>query len=290
MSARQDPVSTGKPAESAPEIEYRTVSTDSLSMFLAAIGGAFLGMLLTLLILALINGGTLRFNSELSARVEGIDQNVGAVSDNINIVSERAAALQTQLASVETALRNELDKQNGDVAGMTEAVSQLNQTRQQFNTFMGALAQALSTMGVIETPAAAAAPETEASAPEAKESAPAAEEPATLAAPIVIASADVSSKTIAVLLFADANQDGQWSEGETNLAGLSVALLDGAGQQVSTVASTEAGAQFTDLAAGDYQVTVADALKYKLLSAAQVTVTVAETGAGTLVYFPVAAE
>jgi len=46
-----------KPAErkpEAPELEYRAASHDSLSMFFAAIGGAVLGMLATLLVLALI--------------------------------------------------------------------------------------------------------------------------------------------------------------------------------------------------------------------------------------------
>jgi hypothetical protein len=48
-----------KPA--APELEYKAASQDSLSMFFAAIGGAVLGMLATLLVLAIINGGTLNF-------------------------------------------------------------------------------------------------------------------------------------------------------------------------------------------------------------------------------------
>ena len=50
-----------KPAErkpEAPELEYKAASQDSLSMFFAAIGGAVLGMLATLLVLALVNGGT----------------------------------------------------------------------------------------------------------------------------------------------------------------------------------------------------------------------------------------
>ena len=64
MSVHQESLEMSKPeerTETAPELEYRAVSHDSLSMFLAAIGGAILGMLLTLLILALINGGTLSF-------------------------------------------------------------------------------------------------------------------------------------------------------------------------------------------------------------------------------------
>ena len=54
-----------KPTErkqEAPELEYKAASQDSLSMFFAAVGGAVLGMLATLLILALINGGKLDFS------------------------------------------------------------------------------------------------------------------------------------------------------------------------------------------------------------------------------------
>ena len=52
------PDAANQEAESAPELEYKSVRNDSLSMFGAAIGGAILGMLLTLLVLAMINGGT----------------------------------------------------------------------------------------------------------------------------------------------------------------------------------------------------------------------------------------
>ena len=65
MSVHQESLDMAKPMERAqdpPELEYNTYRHDSLSMFGAAIGGAVLGMLLTLLILAIINGGTLSFS------------------------------------------------------------------------------------------------------------------------------------------------------------------------------------------------------------------------------------
>src|SRR3989338_4359773 len=65
-------------------------SSKDVSAYSAAIGGAMLGVLLTLLILAMINEGTLHFVSEgnstmeerltyLELRVERINQNVGAL-------------------------------------------------------------------------------------------------------------------------------------------------------------------------------------------------------------------
>jgi len=151
-------------AEAAPELQYRAVSQDSLSMFLAAIGGAVLGMLLTLLVLALINGGTLtyagRWVEEIEPRLQQVDENVGAINANVDLVSEQAAALQQQLSSIDTALRTELESQGGEIDSLNEAVVTLNRTREQFNTFVDALADALIEIGAVEAPAAAAPEET----------------------------------------------------------------------------------------------------------------------------------
>lgn len=159
MSVQHESAEVGKATErteAAPELEYRAVSQDSLSMFLAAIGGAVLGMLLTLLVLALINGGTLSYAGEritgLESHLQQVDENVGAVSANINIVSEQAAAIQQQLGAVETALRTEMETQSGDITALNESMVTLNQTREQFDIFVGALAGALTEMGAITAP------------------------------------------------------------------------------------------------------------------------------------------
>ncbi|MCB0044293.1 MAG: hypothetical protein H6642_11825 [Caldilineaceae bacterium] len=128
----------------APELEYRTARTDSLSMFASAIGGAILGMLLTLLILAIINGGTLSFTggerlSVFEANLGRINENVGSVSANIDIVAEQARVMQAQLDEFENTL-------NGEVSEMGDAITELNQTKAQFDTFVGALTDALSSM------------------------------------------------------------------------------------------------------------------------------------------------
>lgn len=161
MSIQHESVGTGKTAErsdAAPELEYRAVTQDSLTMFLAAIGGAILGMLLTLLVLALINGGTLSYAGErinqLEAHLQQVDENVGAVSANINIVSEQAAAIQQQLGAVESALRNEIETQGGDITSLNESVATLDHTREQFDIFVNALTGALTDMGAIAEQAA----------------------------------------------------------------------------------------------------------------------------------------
>ena len=128
----------------APELAYNDARTDSLSMFAAAIGGAILGMLLTLLILAIINGGTLHFTggerlAVFEADLARINENVGSVSTNIDIVAEQARQMQSQLTEMETALDSELTT-------VEESITTLNQTADQFNVFVGALGDALNAM------------------------------------------------------------------------------------------------------------------------------------------------
>ncbi len=297
MSAQPESIGVGKSAEraeAAPEIEYRMVTHDSLSMFLAAIGGAVLGMLLTLLVLALVNGGTLSFSgpriTQLEAYVSRVDENVGSVSANINLVSEQAASLQQQLGSVETALRAELATQGGDLQSLNSSVETLQVTREQFGLFMGALDRALADMQAMDpsTPAAAAP------APAVQEALPASaapEEPVALPAPQSVSSADVAANAIAIVLFVDANGDGALSDGETNLIGLPITLADANGTALATAESGDAGVIFAELAAGEYVITINDTLGYTLLSEATATVTIAEDGAaGTVLYVPVAAE
>ena len=143
------------PTEASPEAEYKAARTDSLSMFGAAIGGAILGMLLTLLVLAIINGGTLSFSGgermdALEANMARINENVGAVSSNVDTVAEQAntavkqaAAVQTQLDEFETTVASELENIN-------ESIATLDQTREQFNTFVGALTDALNQIEIPE--------------------------------------------------------------------------------------------------------------------------------------------
>ncbi|MCB0062455.1 MAG: hypothetical protein KDE19_10080 [Caldilineaceae bacterium] len=279
------------------------VTHDSLSMFLAAIGGAVLGMLLTLLVLALANGGTLSFSgpriTQLEEYVSRVDQNVGAVSANINLVSQQAASVQQQLGAVETALRGELATQGGDLSTLNESVDTLQVTRQQFDVFMGALSSALNDMQEMtpNSPGVAPVEAAPADAPAetntiTTDTAADAESPATeMAVPQVTQSADVATDAIAVYLFVDENGDGLLDDSETNLIGIPVSLQADSGESVASQESSDAGVLFSDLAAGDYQVMVDDTLGYTLLSASTVSVTVAEDAAeGTVVYIPVAAE
>lgn len=156
MSVHQESLDMSKSMEhreTAPELEYRAASHDSLSMFLAAIGGAVLGMLLTLLVLAIVNGGTLSFTggerlTVFEDKLARVDKNVDSVSHNVDTVSQQANVIQNQLGIVENALRAEMGKQNADIGNLDKAVETLDITRAQFNTLVTALNNAMQEMNL----------------------------------------------------------------------------------------------------------------------------------------------
>jgi len=151
MSVHQESLDMAKPMERAqdpPELEYNTYRHDSLSMFGAAIGGAVLGMLLTLLILAIINGGTLSFSggerlAVMEASMTRIDENVGAVAHNVEVVAQQAKDLQAQLLGVESSLQQAIETNGADVAILQTSVSALEGANSQFVAFLSALNEAL---------------------------------------------------------------------------------------------------------------------------------------------------
>ena len=152
MSVHQESLEINRPVERTqepPSLEYNAVRNDSLTMFGAAIGGAVLGMLLTLLVLAVINGGTLSFSGGerldvLEASVARIDENVGAVSYNVDMVAQQAQTLQTQLATIEGDLDDNIATVNTNIEELRGAVDTLNRSTSQFTVFLTALDDALS--------------------------------------------------------------------------------------------------------------------------------------------------
>jgi cytochrome c556 len=152
MSVHQESLDINSKMESAdeaPELEYTAYRHDSLSMFGAAIGGAVLGMLLTLLVLAIINGGTLSFTGGdrlaiMSETMTRIDENVGAVAYNVEVVAQQAAKLQTEIAATQTSLQAAIDTNTADVATIQTNVDDLANASGQFATFLVALDDALA--------------------------------------------------------------------------------------------------------------------------------------------------
>lgn len=152
-------------SDDAPGLEYRSVSHDSLSMFLAAVGGAILGVLLTLLILAIINNGTLNFTGNqriqtIEQTVDRVNENVGTLSANLDVIAAEMASIREGMASADATLQAVVDgqqTQNADVAAQLSevgtAIDTLDETRARFDAFVDALTTALNEMKT-EYPAA----------------------------------------------------------------------------------------------------------------------------------------
>jgi hypothetical protein len=308
QSTTSDKKDMDRHVEEPPKLELAR-SSESLEAFGAALGGAVLGVLATLLILAIINNGTLRFNGaaseSLRASVTRIDENLGAVSHNVDVVAGRLAELQGtggaigQLQGSLSTLDASLQTLDQELAQQGILLQELDVTRRNFDTFTAALAQALNQMNAaeeaaVEAPAAAieAAPVEAPRAVEAPVVAAATEAEVGMesgAMPFVVADPALAADTVAVYLFVDSNADGAMSAEEASLVGATVLLTSAEGETI-TGQSTDSGIFFEGLAAGEYTVTVEDALGFTLASESSATVTVGEEGAeGQSVYFPVEA-
>jgi hypothetical protein len=292
--------------EEPPKLEFARPN-ESLEALGAALGGAVLGVLATLLILAILNNGTLIFNSAgsetLRANLTRIDENLGAVSHNVDVVSERLAALEGEEGAIGQ-LQGSLTTLDASLVALDEEVSrqgvvmeELEVTRRNFDTFTAALAEALSNMGATEA-------ETE-SAPAAQAPAtvePTVESPAAAATtdneavgeaavvPVVTTDASLAADTVVAYLFVDSNNDGMMNAEEASLLGATVALTPPDGEPI-TGQTTDTGVLFEELAPGDYTVTIEDALGFTLAGDSNVTITVAEDAEeGQAIYFPVEAD
>ncbi len=329
LTMKQAPVSDHAEThvEKPPKLEYSVKEADeSLEAYISAISGAIIGVLATLLVLYILNGGTLRFTnpaklSAIEASLTRVDENVGAVNQNVETVAARLAAmegeagvigqLQTSLTDLDTALNAAMSEQGTRLDGLDESVAALDVTRKNFDTFTAALASALSEMGTIAAPAAepvnaveaapvAGAPVAEAAAVEAAaveaaavEAVAAPAESDAIAASITSAVAvhtDLAADAVQVMLFVDANGDGAMDEGEAALIGATVALTPAEGDPV-TVDSADTGALFEGLAAGEYTVSLESVPGYAVdgENSASVTVDI-DAEAGQVVYFALAAE
>ena len=266
-----------------PELEFNmSESEESLTAYLSAIGGAVIGLLLTLLVLAIWNGGTLNFTNTskvdaLDATVTRVDENMAAVSTDLETLGERLAALEgeagalaqlrdslTTFDSSLAALDQSLSDQGIHITELDLAVAELQVTRRNFDTFTSALIQVLAEM---ETNPTGAAP-----------------------VPMIVTSADVAADTVLVYLFVDANANSVMDGNEIEVAGTTIALTGPEGESVVAETREDSGARFEELVSGEYTVSVEDALGYELVSASAVAVTInTEAEAGQIVYYAVRA-
>jgi hypothetical protein len=267
-----------KPTErkqEVPELEYKAASQDSLSMFFAAIGGAVLGMLATLLILALINGGTLNFThpermAVLESNLTRVNENVGAVSTNVDNVAQQVTAMRADISAAKTDMQSamtSLEERGTQVDQIGADVENLKVTGQKFDTFVIALDQALTSMDRVGAANGVSA---------------------SLGGPVVVNSAAVEPGNVAVLFFVDSNGNSRMDDSEANLVGLKLAVLDAQGENVGDYSSTDAGVLVDQLAAGQYTFQVTDPAGHSVSGADSVTVNVPqEAQQGQIVYFPV---
>ena len=160
-----------------PELEFSMPEVEeSLTAYLSAIGGAIIGLLLTLLVLAIWNGGTLNFTNiskvnALEAGMTSVTADLESVNTNIDTLSERlvvleqesgaVAALQKSLANLDASLTDldtALSDQGIQLSELDSAVNDLQVTRRNFDLFIAALTDALAQMEAGSTTAQSESP------------------------------------------------------------------------------------------------------------------------------------
>ena len=148
-----------------PELEFSMPEVEeSLTAYLSAIGGAIIGLLLTLLVLAIWNGGTLNFTNiskvnaleagltDVAADLDGVNTSFDALGERIVVLEQEAGAvfaLQKSLVTLDASL-SELDRSLSDqgihISELDSAFNDLQITRRNFDLFTAALTEALALM------------------------------------------------------------------------------------------------------------------------------------------------
>ncbi len=298
-----------------PELEFSMPEVEeSLTAYLSAIGGAIIGLLLTLLVLAIWNGGTLNFTNisrvnaidagltAVSADLESVNTNVDALGERLIVLEQESgavAALQQSLANLDaslTDLDSALTDQGIQLSELDNAVNDLQVTRRNFDLFTAALTDALAQMEAgsstdrSESRAATrdsrstsspqnhdqAAPSAGSGAATRPTSSNTTEQAQTaLPEPSAFVSEDVAPDTLIVFLFLDGNADGLFDADENLIAGATVTLTSPDGRPVSPETEVgSAGTRFEELNAGDYTVTVEDVQGYTLASQSSSAITI----------------
>lgn len=282
MSVQNESLDMKKSSEhklSAPELEYKAASQDSLSMFFAAIGGAVLGTLATLLVLAIINGGTLNFTrperlAVMEANLTRVSENVGTVSQNLDIVASQVTEMRDQLASARSELdaaAAKLQDQDSALTNLRNAVAGLAVTGERFDVLVAALDQALISMRKIEGSTVAKTPTRAIAAPS-----------------IIVNDASVPAGAIAVLFFVDHNSNGVMDADEVNLTGITMRVTTADGTLVGEFVSDDAGVMVENLKPGAYTISLVDTAGHATLSE-EIEVTVkADASEGQILYVPMA--
>ncbi|MEM7130635.1 MAG: SdrD B-like domain-containing protein [Chloroflexota bacterium] len=256
MSVHQDSLSQGNPPithdEEVAASDYAAVQQDSLTMFGAALGGAILGMLLSLLVLAIVNGGTLRFVGG-SSRLARLEELYGPLNANVGTLSEKFDLRGENMKEVNRSIDDRFGTQELTIEELRAAISELDETGGQFDALVVALSDALSSIQM-------------------------AEEAATDESTAEMTSEDVVVGRLSVLFFDDANGNQTLDAGEESLLGISASVVDADGETIATLESTDGGMTFEGLSPGEYSLIVTDPGEYPLPSEEIGVVTISEEG------------
>jgi hypothetical protein len=283
-----------------PELEFSMPEVEeSLTAYLSAIGGAIIGLLLTLLVLAIWNGGTLNFTNisrvnaidagltDVAADLETVNANVDALGGRLILLEQESgavAALQKSLVELDASLANldrTLSDQGIQLSQLDTAVADLEVTRRNFDLFTASRAD--------ERQTADSAGSKNSTTDTGSQASDSAQPDRPLPPPAIVVSDKVAPDALLVYLFLDGNADGLFDADENLIAGATVTLTSPDGRAVAaenSVGST--GTLFEELNGGEFTVSVDDVQGYTLASLNSTTVDIDPgAGSGQIIYFAV---
>ena len=283
MSVHQESFSAHS-ANAHEEVQVENEITPAMIiMLLTALGGAVLGTLLTLFVLSLINGGTLRYGGGAS-RLDGVELAYSQLSENVNINTLNMQGQTEQFATDINSINEIVTGHSRSINQMAPMVARTSANSDQTTRLMNALEDVFSTNRATT------------SADDLMVPAVGEEEvfdtgPMMSLAATVKQGNNIPTGMVAVLPFVDKDSSGVMDPGEVNELGITASLIDSAGMAVATMDSGDAGMNFTDIMPGNYELVIENGGNYDSLVGQTVPVEVdASDEFGQLIFLGIAEE
>lgn len=257
MSVHQESVSAHDAHAHEEMVVESELTSDMIKLFLTALGGAIIGTILTLLVLSMINGGTLRYGGGAS-RLDNVELAYEQLSANVHANTVNMQGQNGQFATDINAINEIVTGHSRSINQMAPLVARTSANSDQTSALMGALEEAFA-----KSDAQTREDELTVSDGGSAE-AGSAEEGAVDDGPMMALSERVGNGTslpvgmVAILPFIDRDASGLMEPSEKNEAGITASLVGEDGTAVATIESGDAGFNFTNVEPGSYEFVIED--------------------------------
>jgi len=143
MSVHQESVSAHDAHAHEEMVVESELTSDMIKLFLTALGGAIIGTILTLLVLSMINGGTLRYGGGAS-RLDNVELAYEQLSANVHANTVNMQGQNGQFATDINAINEIVTGHSRSINQMAPLVARTSANSDQTSALMGALEEAFA--------------------------------------------------------------------------------------------------------------------------------------------------